>query len=41
VNFNNDIGESWEYSDTGLIPVDVTSVAYKLGMNYLMYGMTH
>jgi hypothetical protein len=41
VNFNNDIGESWEYSDTGIIPVDVTSVAYKLGMNYLIYGMTH
>ena len=41
VNFNNDIGESWEYSDTGMIPVDVTSVAYKLGMNYLVYGMTH
>ncbi|MDF1505007.1 DUF4159 domain-containing protein [Roseisolibacter sp. H3M3-2] len=41
VNFNNDIGESWEFSDTGIIPVDVTSVAYKLGMNYLIYGMTH
>jgi hypothetical protein len=41
VNFNNDIGESWEFSDTGMMPVDVTSVAYKLGMNYLIYGMTH
>ena len=41
VNFNNDIGESWEYSDTGIIPVDVTSTSYKLGMNYLVYGMTH
>ena len=41
VNFNNDIGESWEWSETGAIPVDVTSVAYKLGVNYLVYGMTH
>ena len=41
VNFNNDIGESWEWSDTGAIPVDVTSTSYKLGMNYLIYGMTH
>jgi hypothetical protein len=40
-NFNNDIGESWEWSDTGAMPVDVTSVAYKLGINYLIYGMTH
>jgi hypothetical protein len=40
-NFNNDIGESWEWSETGAIPVDVTSVAYKLGVNYFVYGMTH
>jgi hypothetical protein len=39
-NYNNDIGESWEWSDTGFMPVDVTSVAYKLGVNYVMYGMT-
>ena len=41
VNFNNDIGESWEFSDTGVFPVDVSNEAYKLGINYLVYGMTH
>jgi hypothetical protein len=40
-NYNNDIGESWEWSDTGVFPVDVTSTSYKLGVNYLMYSMTH
>ena len=40
-NYNNDIGESWEWSDTGAFPVDVTSTSYKLGVNYLMYAMTH
>jgi hypothetical protein len=41
INYNNDIGESWEWSDTGTLPVDITSTAYKLGVNYLVYSMTH
>jgi hypothetical protein len=40
-NYNNDLGESWEWSDTGLIPVELTNQAYKLGINYLVYAMTH
>ena len=41
VNYNNDIGDYWEYSDTGWLPVDVSNEAYKLGVNYVMYAMTH
>ncbi len=41
VNYNNDIGESWEYSDTDFIPIEISNVAYKLGVNYVMYSMTH
>jgi len=40
-NYNNDIGEAWEYSETGFFPVDITNTAYKLGVNYVMYAMTH
>jgi len=40
-NYNNDLGENWEFSDTGTIPVDVSNEAYKLGINYLVYAMTH
>jgi hypothetical protein len=40
-NYNNDVGEDWEWSDTGQLPVDVTNHAYKLGVNYVVYGMTH
>ena len=40
-NFNNDIGEYWEYSDTGWIPIDLSNEAYKFGINYVMYSMTH
>ena len=41
VNYNNDIGEDWEWSDAGTLPVDVTNQAYKLGVNYVIYAMTH
>jgi hypothetical protein len=41
VNFNTDISEFWEFSDTGLKPIDESNEAYKLGVNYIMYGMTH
>ena len=41
VNYNNDIGDYWEYSDTGWLPVDVSNEAYKLGVNYIVYAMTH
>ena len=40
-NYNNDIGESWEFSDTGFIPIEISNVAYKLGVNYVVYAMTH
>jgi hypothetical protein len=39
-NYNLDIGEYWEWSDTGFIPIDLSNEAYKLGVNYVVYGMT-
>ena len=41
VNYNNDVAEYWEWSATGLFPVDFTNEAYKLGVNYIVYAMTH
>ena len=40
-NYNNDIGEYWEYSDSDWLPIDLTNEAYKFGVNYVMYAMTH
>ena len=40
-NFNNDVSEYWEYSATGFAPIDLSNEAYKLGVNYVIYGMTH
>lgn len=40
-NVNNDLGEYWEFSDTGYAPVDLSNQAYKFGVNYYMYALTH
>ena len=41
VNYNNDIGDYWEWSDAGFLPIELSNEAYKLGVNYLIYAMTH
>ena len=40
-NYNHDLGEMWEFSDTGYMPVDLSNEAYKFGVNYVIYAMTH
>ena len=41
VNYNQDLSEYWEWSDTGFIPIELSNEAYKLGVDYVIYGMTH
>jgi len=41
VNFNTDISQYWEWSGRGFRPFDETNEAYKLGVNYIVYGLTH
>ena len=41
VNYNTDISQYWEWSGRGVRPFDETNEAYKLGVNYIVYGMTH
>ena len=41
INYNTDVSDFWEFSATGFRPVDESNQAYKLGVNYIMYGMTH
>jgi uncharacterized protein DUF4159 len=40
-NFDNDVPEYWEWSGQGLFPFDASNEAYKLGVNYVIYGLTH
>jgi Domain of unknown function (DUF4159) len=41
VNYNTDISQYWEWSGRGIRPFDETNEAYKLGVNYIVYGLTH
>jgi hypothetical protein len=41
VNYNSDLAEYWELSDRGFFPVDVSNEAYKLGVNYIYYALSH
>ena len=40
-NHNSDLAEYWEWSANGFLPVDITNEAYALGVNYIVYGLTH
>ena len=41
INFNQDLGDAWEHADDARYPANLTSQAYRLGINYLVYAMTH
>jgi hypothetical protein len=41
MNNNNDIGEYMDYNDVGFFPIDLANEAYKLGVNYMLYALTH
>ncbi len=41
INFNVDLGDAWEWADLPEYPEQYTSMAYRLGVNYIVYAMTH
>jgi uncharacterized protein DUF4159 len=41
INFNSDLGDAWEWADSPYYPEKYTSAAYRLGINYIIYSMTH
>ena len=40
-NFNTDIGDAWEFADVPYYPEAMTALAYRYGINYIVYSMTH
>jgi len=40
INYNNDIGDYMEWSGAGWWPVNISNEAYKLAINYIVYGLT-
>ena len=41
INYNIDMGDAWEHADTPYYPAEMTGMAYRLGINYVIYAMTH
>jgi len=41
VNFNQDLGDAWEHADDAIYPQPFTGVAHRMGVNYVIYAMTH
>ena len=41
INFNTDVGDAWEYADSPQYPEAMTTLAYRYGINYIIYSMTH
>ena len=41
INWNMDIGDAWEHADWPDYPENMTALAYRFGINYLIYAMTH
>jgi len=41
INFNQDVGDSWEHADWVEYPQPMTAQGYRFGINYIVYAMTH
>ena len=41
INFNTDVSDFWEFASTGMYLVSDSNEGYKLGVNYLVYALTH
>jgi len=41
INFNMDMGDAWEHADDPVYPEPMTALAYRFGINYLIYAFTH
>jgi hypothetical protein len=40
-NHNTNLAEYWQWLDRGLFPIEPSNEAVKLGVNYMLYGLTH
>jgi len=41
MNYNQDVGDAWEHADDEYYPEPMTALAYRFGVNYIIYAMTH
>jgi hypothetical protein len=41
INYNNDVSDYWQWSNDPFMPIEDTNTAYKFGVNYVFYALTH
>ena len=41
VNYNYDVSDYWQWSNDPFQPIEDTNNAYKFGVNYVFYALTH
>jgi hypothetical protein len=41
ISFNSDLGDSWEWADDPEYPEQYSALGIRLGVNYIVYSMTH
>jgi len=41
INYNNDVSDFWQWSNDPFQPIEDTNSAYKFGVNYVFYALTH
>src|SRR5207253_5592338 len=41
ISFNSDLGDAWEWADDPYYPERFSGLAIRVGVNYVVYAMTH
>jgi hypothetical protein len=41
IHWNSDLGDAWEWAEDAYYPLEFSTYAYQMGVNYIVYAMTH
>jgi hypothetical protein len=41
INWNTDLGDAWEWADLPRYPLRYSTYAFEIGINFVIYGMSH
>ncbi len=41
ISYNSDVGDAWEWADEAEYPAKFSQLAIRIGVNYVIYSMTH
>jgi hypothetical protein len=41
ITYNSDLGDAWEWMDEPCYPEALTSQSYRMGLNFIIYAMSH